>query len=195
MKAKLCHWWQAGEGFTLLELIIVLVILSTLALVAAPRLSVFLSGRRGNFVVLSSIIQKTFDDSFINNRVNYLVVHLGEGGDGMSSYNESVFSRANGVSVVTMAGDGKLAETPNRLLSYRRFPSSFRIEKALLSSGEKATSGGVLIPFYPQGYADNAVLHILVDDDRRYSIIIRKFSRTAEIVEDFADFDATGIPR
>ena len=50
------------RGFTLLELLIVLVIISILSLVVAPRISVFMSGKRSNTLLMSAMIEKTFDE-------------------------------------------------------------------------------------------------------------------------------------
>ncbi|HPJ36811.1 MAG TPA: prepilin-type N-terminal cleavage/methylation domain-containing protein [Spirochaetota bacterium] len=178
------------RGFTLLELLIVLVIISILSLVVAPRISVFMSGKRSNTLLISAMIEKTFDDSFINNRVNLFVFHLSTPDNELIDFNDTVFSRSNGVSVVNIAKEGKFTESSNKLLQHREFPDSFRISEAILSSGEKVTRGNVIIPFYPQGYSDNLIIHILANGSEQYSLILDKYKKHPRIVSDFVDFEA-----
>jgi len=177
-----------NRGFTLLELIIVLVIVSIMTLLVAPRVSVFMSGRRSNFIVLQQTIAKTFDDSFIRNRTNFLVFHMGEAVSDLTDLGENIFSRKNGISVVNFE-EGRFRDNPNPLLSYREFPSSFKIEEVLMSSGHKSTMGNVLVPFYPRGYSDDVIVHILVNDEDRYSLRISKYRKNPTVKRDYITFD------
>jgi len=118
----------AGEsGMTLIEIVIVLVIISVMAMLAVPRVSSFLGGsRREDFVIFTGMIAKTYDDSFLNDRTNYLVIHLNEGTPEPSELNKDVFSRHNGLSVVNLV-DGNSSLQPaascvtgnSRVLPYR----------------------------------------------------------------------------
>jgi prepilin-type N-terminal cleavage/methylation domain-containing protein len=183
------------RGFTLLELIIVMVILSIMALVVAPRVSVYMSGRRSNFTLLSSTVEKAFDDAFINNRTGFLVFHLYEGDNRLLDYNDNVFSRTNAVSAVVLTDNGKFAENPNRLLARRNFPASFKLQEAVLPSGEVIGRGNVMVPFRPAGYSDDVIIHILVNDSDRYSLVIHKFQKEADILSDFATFETLKAER
>jgi prepilin-type N-terminal cleavage/methylation domain-containing protein len=181
------HPFQNSEGFTLLEMIIVIVIISILALLVAPRLTTFLGGRRGNFIILTSLIARTFDDSFIRGNTNFLIIHLYET-DEESEVENEIFSRRNGVSVVTLKKNGTFVDSKNRMLSYQEFSDDFKIEEVLLPSGDRITYGNVLIPFYPKGMADDAIIHILVDDEERWSVRIHKLRKEASIASDYIDF-------
>ncbi|MBP7584973.1 MAG: prepilin-type N-terminal cleavage/methylation domain-containing protein [Spirochaetes bacterium] len=178
-----------NRGFTLLELIIVLAIVSIMTLLVAPRVSVFLSGSRSNFIILQSIVSKSFDDAFIQNRTNFLVIHMGETVSDLTDLGEKIFSRKNGVSVVNFA-DGEFRDSPNPLLAYREFPSSFRFEEVLMASGEKISQGNVLVPFYPQGQSDDVIVHILVNDEERHSMRISKFRKKPRFVREYITFDS-----
>jgi prepilin-type N-terminal cleavage/methylation domain-containing protein len=178
---------RGNKGFTLVELIIVVVILSILSLVVAPRITNIFDSRRSNFTILTTIIAKTFDDSFINERLNFLLIHLFEPGSGTATEGE-VFFRNNGVSVVVRNDNGDYIDHPNKLLQYKQFSDSFRIEEIILSTGEKITEGNVLVPFYPAGYSDNVILHILVDDEERWSVKIFKMRKEPEVVPEYIDF-------
>lgn len=178
-----------NKGFTLLEMIIVMVIISIMALLIAPRLTDILGSRRGNFIILTSIIAKTFDDSFIRGRVNFLIVHLYEPDpDSEPGVNADIFSRRNGVSVVNL-DEGAFVDSKNRLLQFKEYPSSFKIERVLLATGEKITLGNVIIPFYPKGYSDDIILHILVNDEERWSLRIYKLRKEAQIANGYIDFE------
>lgn len=178
-----------NKGFTLLEMIIVMVIISIMALLVAPRLTDILGSRRGNFIILTSIIAKTFDDSFIRGNVNFLIVHLNEQDpDSEPGANADIFSRRNGISVVNL-DEGKFVDSKNKLLQFKEYPSSFKIEKVLLSTGEKITQGNVIIPFYPNGNSDDVIVHILVNDEERWSLRMYKLKKEADIAYNYIDFE------
>lgn len=184
---RIVNFFSDSSGFTLLELIIVLVIISILTLIVAPRLAIFFSSRRTNFTIFASMVEKTFDDAYLKKRTNFLVLHLGEGPSDLTEIAEKIFSRKNGISVINFV-DGTFKDNPNPLLSFREFPSSFKMEEVLLSSGEKVNTGNVLIPFYPNGYADDVIVHI-ISDDEKFSLRIRKYQKKPLIAKDFINFD------
>lgn len=176
---------RQSRGFTLLEIIIVLVIISIMTMLIIPRISNLFDSKRSNFIVLTTIIAKTFDDSFINDRLNFLVLHLYEP---LSSDDVELFSRTNGISVVNLNEDGQFVGSRNRLLKYKAFPDSFKLEEIILSTGEKIGMGNVLIPFYPDGYSDDVIIHILVNDEERWSVRIYKLKKEARIFPEYIDF-------
>jgi prepilin-type N-terminal cleavage/methylation domain-containing protein len=179
-----------NKGFTLLEMIIVIVIVSIMALLIAPRITDILGSRRGNFIILTSMIAKTFDDSFIRGNVNFLVVHLYEPNPELESEaNPDIFSRRNGISVVMLDENGKFIDSKNKILQFKEYPESFKIKEVLLSTGEKVTQGNVIIPFYPKGYSDDVILHILVNDEERWSLRIYKLKKEAQIAYNYIDFE------
>jgi prepilin-type N-terminal cleavage/methylation domain-containing protein len=179
-----------NKGFTLLEMIIVIVIVSIMALLIAPRITDILGSRRGNFIILTSIIAKTFDDSFIRGNVNFLVVHLYEPNPELDvEANPDIFSRRNGISVVRLDENGKFIDSKNKILQFKEYPESFKIKEVLLSSGEKVTQGNVIIPFYPNGNSDDVILHILVNDEEQWSLRIYKLKKEAQIAYNYIDFD------
>lgn len=178
---------KGNQGFTLVEILIVIVIISIMSLIVVPRISNIFDSKRSNFVILTTMIAKTFDDSFINDRLNFLLLHLYEPMQN-TDLEEEVFSRGNGVSIVVRNENGKFEDNPNKLLQYKEFSDSFRIEEVILSSGERISTGNVLIPYYPSGYSDNIILHILVNDDERWSVRIYKMRKEPEIFPDYISF-------
>jgi prepilin-type N-terminal cleavage/methylation domain-containing protein len=66
------------HGFTLIEILIVISIISVMSLIIAPRMSKIFDSKRSNFLILTAMIAKTFDDSFVNDRLNFVLLHLYE---------------------------------------------------------------------------------------------------------------------
>ncbi|MBN2400965.1 MAG: prepilin-type N-terminal cleavage/methylation domain-containing protein [Spirochaetes bacterium] len=180
-------FFSSNNGFTLIELLIVISILSIMSLIVAPRMSNIFDSKRSNFLILTSIIAKTFDDSFVNDRLNFVLLHLFEPMD-FNKTEEKIFSRQNGVSVVVRNENGNYEDNKNKLLQYKQFSDSFKIEAILLSTGEKITMGNVLIPFYPAGQSDNVILHISVNNEENWSLRIYKMRKEPEIFPGYIDF-------
>jgi hypothetical protein len=74
-------------------------------------------------------------------------------------------------------------------LKYKEFPNSFLIEEVITPSGEKIANGIALIPFYPQGYTDNHVIHILVKGEQKWSIRIDKHIKEPKVLEGYVSLD------
>ena len=181
-----------NEGFTLIEILIVIIIISIMALAVIPRMTTFFNNKRENTAITTSLIVKTFDDSFLSENVNYLSIHLYDPWQQEEQLTDSesadIYSRRNAISVLRLV-DGKLTQHNKNTLKPRVFPDSFRFEKVVFSTGEVIKNGNVLVPFYPAGFSDNIILHILIDDSDKISIKIRKFLREPVVVDGYAEFD------
>ncbi len=160
-----------------------------MALIIAPRIPHLLNSQRGNFIIFTTLIAKTFDDSFIKDRADYLVVHLNQPDMEMTGFSDTIFSRENGVSVVNLNNEGTFIESPNRLLKFQKFSDSFRIEEVLFPGRDPVKMGNVFVPFYPGGYSDDAIIHILVNGNERWSVRIFKFKKEARILPEYAGFE------
>jgi prepilin-type N-terminal cleavage/methylation domain-containing protein len=64
------------RGFTLIEMIVVIAIISMLFMIAVPRISRVISNQRQNFAIFTGIIAATFDDAFLKNRTDYLKIYM-----------------------------------------------------------------------------------------------------------------------
>ena len=173
------------QGFSLIELMIVIVLMTTLLMVVGPTFSKYLTKARDNFALFTGTIVKVFDDSFLYGRTNFIIIHLYDPfeGDSETEMGDEIFKRNNAISVVNIK-DGKYVEKKSKIFRHRQFDDDFRIEKVVLSSGEVVSNGPVTIPFYPKGYATNAIVHILVNDDEQYSIRIFKHLKEPEVIRD-----------
>jgi len=176
-------------GFTLVEIIIVVVVVSILTLLAVPRMSRFLGNEREYFSIMTGMIAGTFDDAFLNDRVNYLAVHLHEMKTGPGETEREVFERRNGLSVLNLTEEG-FRDSRRKTLRFREFPDDFRIEKALLSSGKTVREGTVLVPFYPQGYSDNLIIHLVLMDEEQWSVRIFKNMKEPAVIRGHVNFSS-----
>ncbi|MCU0821660.1 MAG: prepilin-type N-terminal cleavage/methylation domain-containing protein, partial [Spirochaetes bacterium] len=61
-------WFLNNRGFTLLEIMVVITIISIMTLLVLPRISRLFDTKRNNFFILTTVIAKTFDDSFLKDR-------------------------------------------------------------------------------------------------------------------------------
>jgi len=179
------------EGFSLIEIMVVIAIISIMTFVALPQMSGFLSNNKKDFALFTGMIAKTFDDAFLNDRVDYLVVHLYTPGENNSSEDDNtnnLFGHNNGISVVNLK-KGVFQKNPKKILRYRGFKDNFKIESVLFPNGKKISEGNVLLPFLPGGYSSDVIIHILVDDEDRYSVKISKHFKEPEVREGFVDFE------
>jgi len=176
-----------NDGFSLLEIIIVLTILSIMSILVVPRVSHYLSSSRTNFITATTMIAKTFDDSVLNNNLKFLIIHLHERDlDFTDDDTQDVLQRTNGLSVANLDENNRFVDSSNKLLSKQLFNDSFILKKVLFADGTYMSSGNVIVPFYPQGYSDNLIIHILVNNADEWSIRIDKFQKEPVIQRGFA---------
>ncbi len=175
------------DGFTLIETIIVIVILSITTMAVIPRMTSYFSNKRENFAVATGYLARTFDDAYLNNKINYLVIHLydpGTAADEEENENRaSLLGRNNAFSVLNVV-EGTFVLNERKILKPREFSESFRLDKVILADGREFTMGNVLVPYYPQGYSNDLLIHVTANDDERWTIKIRKYFKEPEVVED-----------
>jgi prepilin-type N-terminal cleavage/methylation domain-containing protein len=171
-----------NRGFTLIEIVVVIAIVALMFMIAAPRITRVFSSQRENFAIFTGMIVKTFEDSFLNNRTNFLVVHLQSPDPDETPGEDDFGHRQNGISV-RIYSEGKFVDSKLKSLKFKEFPDSFLIEEVILPNGEKMTTGNAMITFYPQGYSDNNIIHILVNGDRQWSIKIDKHIKEPKVIE------------
>ena len=180
---------RRADGFTLVELLVVITVLSIMGVVIMPRVTGFLGADRGNMIALSSIISKTFDESFLRKKTNFLAIHLHGPSTRTREEKNPLFERENGVSVLTLNDEKAFEDSKSRVLAYKKFPSNFTIDEVILSTGEKITGGTVLIPFYPEGYSEDVIIHLTSGTDR-WSVIIYKMRKEPRVTAEYVDFEA-----
>jgi len=176
------------RGFTLIEIVVVIAILSILFMIAVPRVTRIFSSQRENFAVFTGMIAATFDDAFLKNRTDFFTIYLSAPDPEDAMAQKDVFNRKNGVAVLNYV-NGDFVDSRRKTLGFKEFSRSFLIEEVVTSSGETITNGNVKIPFYPQGYSDNYIIHILVNGEQKWSVRIDKHLKEPKVSEGYATFD------
>jgi len=188
LKFEKKYYFKYDNGFTLIELVVVVAIMSIFAMISIPRIVRFINIERTGFAVLTGMMTKTFDDSFLNSRNNYLTIHLFNADSEKLEIKNEIFSRKNSISVLNHIND-KWVDNNQTILKHIEFSDRFKIEKVLLSSEIEHTMGNVKIPYHPGGYAENAVIHILVNDEHRWSVRIYKHMKEPEVIKGYVNFE------
>ncbi len=185
IKKKIRH--NSG-GFTLIEMVVVIAVISILAMIAVPRVTKVFSTQRQNFAIFTGMIAATFDDAFLKNRTDFLTIYLTAPDPDDALAQKDVFNRKNGIGVLNYIGD-EFVDTRRKALSFKEFPQSFLIEGVVTPSGDTITNGNVMIPFYPQGYSNNYIIHVLVNGEQKWSIRIDKHLKEPKVIEGYASLE------
>jgi prepilin-type N-terminal cleavage/methylation domain-containing protein len=177
------------RGFTLVELIVAIAVISLLFMLVIPRISRVIGTQREKFSIVTGMIAMTFDDAFLKNRTDFLTIYLGtpDPEDAMSQ--KDVFNRKNGVAVLNYI-NGEFVDIKRKALQFREFNDSFMFEEILMPSGEKITNGNVLIPFYPGGYSNNCIIHVLVNGEQKWTIKIEKHMKEPKVIQGYETYES-----
>lgn len=176
------------SGFTLIELIVAISVLSLLFMIAIPRIGRVVGTQRDKFAIMTGMLAATFDDAFMNHRTDFFCVYLSAPAAEEEGPKKDVFSRKNGVAVLNYI-DGEFVDSSRKSLQFKEFSDSFLIEDVLWSTGEKVTDGRAYITFYPGGYSSNCIIHVMVNGDRRWSIQVNKHLKEPRVIEGYETFD------
>jgi prepilin-type N-terminal cleavage/methylation domain-containing protein len=185
IKKKINH---DDRGFTLIELVVVIAIISILFMIAVPRVTRIFSTQRQNFAIFTGMIASTFDDAFLKNRTDFLTVYLNTPDPDDAMGQKEVFSRRNGIAVLNYV-NGEFKDIKRKTLNFKEFSQSFLIEEVLTPTGESITTGYVSIPYSPQGYSGNFLIHVLVNGEQQWTIRIDKHLKEPKVMQGYATFE------
>ena len=174
------------NGFTLIELLVVVAIMSVMAIAIVPRVSDAFGGGKGSLNEFTSLIARAYDNAFLRGEECYLAIHCEN--PPFKTPGQSVLSRENGASVLVYDKDGELTDSKSRMLKTLSFPGSFHINEVILSTGQVVQAGTALIPFNPEGYSDDAIVHVTAGEER-FSVIIYKLKKEPRVVPEHVSFE------
>lgn len=176
------------RGFTLIEMIVAISVISLLFMLAIPRISRIVGTQREKFAIVTGMLALTFDDAFLKHRTNFFTVYLGTPEAEDAGPQNDVFNRKNGVAVLNYV-NGEFVDSKRKSLQFREFGDSFLLEDVLWSTGEKVTDGRAYISFYPGGYSNNCIIHVMVNGDQKWSIKIDKHLKEPKVIRGYETFD------
>ncbi len=170
---------RENSGFTLIELVIVMAIISLMSVIALPKLSGFFGNERKESSIIQAYIEAVTDDSFVKRKTNYLSIQLSKSGDKNAELFNDKYNETNILSVYELK-DGKFIPNTSNILRSRSFSSSFILNEVILDGGKSITSGNVLIPFYSDGTSVGFILKI-ISSDSKINIIKNKTGKMVQL--------------
>ncbi|HPJ15578.1 MAG TPA: prepilin-type N-terminal cleavage/methylation domain-containing protein [Spirochaetota bacterium] len=147
------------SGFTLLEVVVILTLISVMMLMTVPRIVRSARSADENGKIFRSTIERTVSDSIINAKNNFIVFHAEKEGERIKDFT----GRKNGISVLNFDGN-VFTESPLPALSYKQFPDSFMIESVIAGRGKVLDSGDIIVSVYPDGKTETLVIRIRNND-------------------------------
>lgn len=170
MHNKFNYMRSSGEsGFTLIELIVVILLISILMVFAAPRLdvSLFSDNERKLSAWILLTVKTLKENAFKTQTINTLHVDLD----------------ANRMWTST----GEVTDETPRENEYV-LPEGYHLMDVVFPEQDKITRGAASIRFYAKGYSDKALIHVEDDDDNRFSFLIEPFLPHVKISETYIEF-------
>jgi prepilin-type N-terminal cleavage/methylation domain-containing protein len=164
-------FYRADSGFTLIELIVVIIIMSVLLVFAMPRFAGFIFTDDMDTVIRALVLKA---GSLKNRAVRdqkFYVLNIDLDNNRFWITDESM------VDEETLQGAVKQSYT---------LPGDVRIMDVEFPGKERTMNGIAEIFFYKKGYSDQAVIHIEGDDERKMSVLIEPFLPSIKLVEEYA---------
>lgn len=165
------HWMRIDNGFTLLEVMVVAVLIATLAVVATPRFQQLLSPD------VEQDVQRELE--------NLLVAVRSESALSRSplailySVEEGIFRTA----VVT--ADGRVVTEGDPLSMIRRLPDGLRFTDIVTSWEGGASRGVCFTVVWPSGWVEPTTLHIQDHNGRPHTLFIEPLAGTVRMAEGY----------
>ena len=165
------------DGFTLVELSIVILLLSLVLLVSIPRFSAVLVGQRLNSSghLITGMVRYVYDQATAKKRLYRLNYDLKEGDLWVTFLND----------------EGEYVDDQSILARKRKLAPGIQFED-IASPAEKVKEGRTYTQFFPSGLVDRAIIHLRTDGGTQLSVLIHPLSgrvtiepgyREAEVVQ------------
>jgi prepilin-type N-terminal cleavage/methylation domain-containing protein len=168
---------STGEsGFTLIELSIVLLIVAILARFAVPQLRSLSSAE------LTAATRR------ISNATRYLYEEAALRGT-VYSLNLDLDRQQYWVAKLDPE-TGELVEDTDLLAQRVSLPPDVRIADVVVPGAGKRAQGTATTRFYPEGYADRGIIHLMDDAGRATTVRIDPIRGRGEVFDGYHDFEA-----
>lgn len=169
---------QAHGGFTLIELIVVIALVSIMLLFAVPNFSAFFSSDSTSGALRWLIVKiRVLKTSAVREQKLY-ILHADMDTDqfwitdeSMTTEEEKAAAMEQGLS---LPDDVEIADV--------EFPRTGRVPE-----------GTVEIAFYKRGYSDRAVIHLEEDGGKSTSVFVEPFLSTVKVVDTYQGYDVDGL--
>jgi prepilin-type N-terminal cleavage/methylation domain-containing protein len=169
------NWTQ--DGFTLVELAIVILLLSFVLLLSIPRFSAVLAGQRLNSsaYLITGMVRYVYDQALAKKRLYRLNYDL----------------KAGALWVTFLNDKGDFVDDQTTLARKGKLPPGIQFED-IAAAAEKVKEGQTYTQFFPSGLVDRAIIHLRTDDGAQLSVQIHPLSgrvtvepgyREAEVVQ------------
>lgn len=182
-------------GFTLLEIMIVLVIVGGLAAIAIPAITNRNNEVKAFLRSLTTMSRDLHTRAKLQGTAYRIVIDLGESSDGKSTPQQYWVEKANGKVVLNEREEEKameLAKDPDKPKDAKGFtpvkdpkpiPSVIRIDRVELTRlTSPITQGKAFIHYLPEGLVDEAVIRIKGNKDQIWTIAVHPLTGKAELI-------------
>jgi len=164
-------WTQ--DGFSLVELSIVILLLSFLLLLSIPRFGAVLVGQRLNSTghLITGMVRYLYDQSTAKKRLYRLNYQLKDGELRVTFPND----------------EGEFIEDQASSFTRRRkLPTGIQFEDIETPQG-KVTEGEAYTQFFPSGFVDRSIVHLRADDGAQLSVLIHPLNGRVTIEQGYRD--------
>ena len=166
-----------NRGFTLLEMMVVIIIIGTIAAIAVPRMNdIFEVNLKSSIRRMIGMIQFAFNESVIKQtplRLN--------------------FSPETGeywLSAMLSSGDtGQFVEYVTDVVKPQQLPEGVLINDVVTPhDSEKRTDGDdIFIGFFPTGFVERGVIHLSSRDGRQFTLVIEPLTGKVNVLDGYID--------
>lgn len=167
-----------SEGFTLLELVVVVVILALVLSLLTPRIQSALTGGDMRFAarMFISEIRKYRGEAAHTRTEQTMVIDIKEN----AVYSLEVPSAGQGDS-------GRVVWGEEKKRNYRELPKGVRVEDVVILDLGKKQEGEARIRFFPNGTIDNSLIHLRSETGEVYTLEVNPLTGNVLIHDSYLD--------